>query len=669
MRTLCELVRREVEQRWLYLGGGLLLGLLALAAPVLPVVGDQPAQDVREAAAVMLFWLASLSFSLLLGATVFGGDLAERRMGFDFSRPLGGWTILFGRLGGTLLVALGSTALVVLPTLAVGRRVPALSLWPSSEPGTSPGEAVLTWLVAVTLLVLLAHYLRTFALASSAWRLLDLAALVLAFVALRWIAGGLLAGLAWRALLRALEITGIGLLVGLLAAVAAQVVAGRTAVRLGHRLLSLVFWLILGVALAAAAAFASWVLAAGPGDLERPAAVDLPPAGDWILLSGTARGRAGYEPNFLYRVTDGTHFRLPAGNPQIREMLGHPWPLASANGSRACWLDATRSRSWRVHVGEWRPFALPSELWCADLGEEEPAPRPASVELPRTTGRRLLALSPDGRSFARLDGSWLTVEEVDRPVMLAREVITEVSDGELLFDRAGRRLFIVSRRCGGGCRLQVFRYDIASRGFERLIDLPDGAQWLVDPAGDRLLLVEEMRGGPARSWLADLDSGELRPVRPGGDEGAWVGQFLADGRLLVQSGTLGVAIEAGGGKRIIDLPLGGGELWLLDREGKALRQLPRGAERLQLGGQAAPDQLLVGRWNDWPKAFLRGAATTYLVDLRSGEERLVGEGVVPVARPQAAVGSVSSRLLTNAAGDLLLLDPETLELRVVLAAG
>ena len=669
MKALLELVRRELEARWLYLAGGLLLGVLPLAAPLVPLAPDQPARDVREAAAVTLFWLASLVFSLLLGATVFGGDLAERRMSFYFSRPLGGWAILGGRLGGTLLVALGSSALVVTPTIALGWRLPTFALWRSSEPGTSPGETALTWVLGVTLLVLLAHYLRTFALARSAWRLLDLAGLVLAFLTLRWIAGALLGGLAWQALGRALDIVGIGLLVGLAAAVAAQVVRGRTAVRLGHRLLSLVLWLVLGVALTAAAGYASWVLSAGPGDLESHSALDLPPANDWILLFGKARGRADFEPSFLYRPADGTHLPLPAGNPAIHEMAGQPWPLVAADGSRACWLDASRSRRWRIHVGEWRPFALPSELWCVDLEQGEPRPRLASVEVPVATGKRMLALSRDGRLFARLDGSWLTIEQVERRVLLAKEVIVEVTDGELLFDRAGRRLFIISRACRNVCRLEVFRYEIGSRGFERVIELPGGSQWFVDPAADRLLLVEDIRQGAARSWLADLDEAGLRAVAPPGKGLEWAGQFLPDGRILLQSGTRGIAFEPGGGRRIIDSPIGGGELWLMDREGRPLRQLPRGAERLLLGGQAAPDRLLVGRSNDWQRAMFRGAATTYLVDLRTGEETLVGEGLAPVARPQAAVGSVSSRLLTNPAGDLLLLDPETLELRVVLAAG
>ena len=124
MIALLEVVRREVDERRLYLAGGLLLGLLPLLAPLLPWAAAQPAMEVREATAVTLFWIASLIFSVLLGGAVFGGDLAERRLSFYFSRPLSGWAVLGGKLAATLLVGFTATALVLLPSVALGWRLP-----------------------------------------------------------------------------------------------------------------------------------------------------------------------------------------------------------------------------------------------------------------------------------------------------------------------------------------------------------------------------------------------------------------------------------------------------------------------------------------------------------------------------------------------------------------
>ena len=75
----------------------------------------------------------------MLGSTIVGRDLSDRRLGFYFSRPLRGWTIFLGKLGGVLAVALGSTALVLTPSVVAGRRLPLfVSFWSSTARPLAP---------------------------------------------------------------------------------------------------------------------------------------------------------------------------------------------------------------------------------------------------------------------------------------------------------------------------------------------------------------------------------------------------------------------------------------------------------------------------------------------------------------------------------------------------
>ena len=665
MIALLEIVRREVGKRRLYLLGGLLLGLLPLVAPLLPLAGGQPAIEVREATAVTLFWIATLVFSLLLGAALFGRDLAEGRLGFYFSRPLAGWTIVVGRVLGGLIVSLGAALLVLLPTVVLSRRLP---------PFYTTSQAAAIWLLGAVGLLLGAHYLRTFALARSAWRVLDLIGVVGTLMALRWLSGALLPELAWGALERALLLAATGSIVGLAAALAVQILRGRTAVRLGHRLGSLTLWSWMAVVLAAAGGYAGWVLAAGPEDLEA-GRVEAAPAGDWIVLSGTARGRAGYAPAFLYRVADGAHLRLPPGYPELLSLLGRPGVLFSADGSRACWLRAVEPRATGFGLQEWRPFALPSELVCAELAQPEFETRVTPVVVPASRmHNRLLALSADGRRVAHLAGRLLSVEEVEGGRMLAAErLAVESLDGEFFFDRSGERVFIVIRRCVESCRLELKRLDIASRSLEPLLDLDGGAVWQRDPVGHRLLLRQGLGGHEVRSWLVDLETGAARPIAPPSAAPGWIASFLADGRLLLRSGVARVVSGPDGERRSADWQSPGGELWLADRDGAALRRLAHPASHLVLGGQPAPDLLLVAGYDRYPVRNRARGASAYLIDLRGGEERSVGAGLAPVrvagSGSEPRVGSLGSRLLVHESGDLLLLDPETLDLDLVLEIG
>ena len=90
---------------------------------------------------------------------------------------------------------------------------------------------------------------------------------------------------------------------GLVAGSVTQVAFGRTDPRRAHRAMSLAFWAVVGVTLAAAAGCWHWVRSAGPADLKVHALAS-DPAGRFIAVEGTA-SRGGFYPYRLLIDTVG----------------------------------------------------------------------------------------------------------------------------------------------------------------------------------------------------------------------------------------------------------------------------------------------------------------------------------------------------------------------------
>jgi ABC-type transport system involved in multi-copper enzyme maturation permease subunit len=117
MAGLIALLRHEVAQRRLLLLAGALAGLLPFAAPLVSGAAPADVPDLREYVAVFFAAALSALAAIFLGATAISSDLAERRLSFFFSRPLAGWTIWAGKLGGAALCAWAVGALALLPAL------------------------------------------------------------------------------------------------------------------------------------------------------------------------------------------------------------------------------------------------------------------------------------------------------------------------------------------------------------------------------------------------------------------------------------------------------------------------------------------------------------------------------------------------------------------------
>jgi hypothetical protein len=636
MRGFLAVLRREMEERRLLLLAAVAAGFFPFLLPYLPGFEGRDPVDVRGGAALALSVVVGGVLALGLGATVIAGDLAERRLGFYFARPIAGWALWGGKLAGAAVLAVGASLLVLLPALLTGGRTEVSLPW---WLGDSLLRAGIPTLVAGTLAVLLlAHVLSSMARSRSPWLLLDLAA-VLAFAAVTWSACRVL----WQE--RAFSalsngVAGLALAAGAaaLAAAAVQVTAGRTDPRRGHRLLSLTFWGALGVAALGFSAYTRWVTAVTPADLTwlapQPA-----PAGSWIGLRGLAAGRGDYAPAFLFDAASGRWRKIGA--------VGfYRWlPLIfSPDGERAIWLapDGT---------ADGRGIALRT-LDLRDAGA-----RPAAPPLTFRDWPQSLALTPHGERLASVDDGTLTVADLATGRLLASASLATPSGEsvELRFRDPGHLLIYQSSeepapggRSGSNdsvtwrlttLELPVPRGRLTVTG--RLELAGDVRSWALSPDGERVVarLQHALR-------VLDLRTGALLAARPLAGETS-AADLLTDGRILVT--------EHAGGRT---------QLSLLSRDGMPLRRFAFDADRLQLGGEVAAGRLALATAR---RGKLRAyeAWTAVILDLDSGRTALVGRGLLPVGRPGLGPQSAGARLFSRRR-DLLLLDPATGRLRTVL---
>ncbi|HEX3528973.1 MAG TPA: hypothetical protein VH988_18090 [Thermoanaerobaculia bacterium] len=645
MKGFLALLVREVAERWLLLAGAVAVGFFPLLVPLLPGVPGGSSVETRAGIALALCLTVNVVLAVILGASVIAGELAERRLGFYFSRPVAGWAVWAGKLAGAAVLSIGAALLVLLPTLVVDHRIELNTPMPwwigSAWIGRVPPFAGV--LVSVCLLLLLlSHLVSTMVRSRSPWLLLDLAAALTA-AALFWSSRQTLANA------RAVDALGWGLAAFtiLLAAAAAlasaiQVTCGRTDARRSHRLLSLVFWSGLGVVTAGFAVYAHWVVDVSPADLQSFEAVLAAPSGPWVGLRGPALRRGNYFPSFLFDTTSGRAFKIGT-SPADR--FWWQQPVFSADGSHAAWLE--------VVAGGY-------ELRALDLSRTG---RPVASTVSFADWSARLALSPRGRLLAAVQGSVLTVDDLEARRLVASIPLGATDDQRFqvrfLDDRHLRLYEEVSERSPGGApvwRLSAFDLDLDA-GHGRLIrtggiELPGGRPyyWTIGPDGWRLVL--RSQSGPI--LLADLRTGTLVATLPRCGVGS-LAVFLADGRLLLDQRSAGGAM-----------------LCLLDRDGAELRRMSFPGLRVAVGGEVQPGRLAMATA---PQGSLADPAgwSAFLLDLDTGQRVSIGPDLLPTLRDltpfdrgAASPQSIGPRLFLKKGGELVLLDPATGHLRTLL---
>ena len=605
MKGFVAVLEREIFARRLLAVVALILGLIPLVLPLLPglLPGGFSGEDLRSGLAIGLAMLLTVVLSLGLGGTMIASDLAERRLGFYFARPLSGMAIWAGKTAAALLVVLGCGALVLAPAALAGIDSNPFGL----QAGLGWAGSVLLGCVGLLGLILAAHAASLIVRSRSPWLLLDLVAL------------GTVAGLYWSAS-RRLTMAGVGATVlwgrnplgdprdwiaagcGLVAVAALalagafQVLRGRTDLRRGHRVLSQTLWGALLVAAFTLTGLSFWWIGGGPADLRLLTDAAGAPKGSWVALVGSSSRIAGLEQGFLYDLRSGRF--VQAGFGAVLFERG-PQVHFSADGRRAVWL-----------AYDGAPYSSPLVAFRLDL--DRPGAKPVRTTISYKGVPRTLALSPDGRRLADYGyyaPGRVTVSDVDTGRLLAAaEVSGRAGESRLIFADADHlRLYEPSLYAEPGFSTEEKEADPAILELDLAVRTPRfatlghlrGSQGFgalsLSPAGDRVLL-----GGHAGLRLSDARTGEL--VAQLGDRRA-LGSFLAGGRIAVV-----VRVE------------GGRELRIFTPDGHTeLHRFPfPGAGAVAVADQPGENLLRVALWAPHSRWEVR------LLDLVSGGSRSLG---------------------------------------------
>ncbi|MEJ2583260.1 MAG: hypothetical protein P8127_16780, partial [Acidobacteriota bacterium] len=166
--------RREfIARRDLLLAATYITVLIAVM-PYLPFIAESDRADVRDLSSAGSALAAGLALSLGLGATFFGRDLSEGRLGFFFERPVRSAAVWLGRFLAVLVLVVLCEVLILLPLwLGSGAGLSILSFinWPRSL-GIAGWTTV--FVAGPAFLLLLAHALGVMVRARTLWMVLDL---------------------------------------------------------------------------------------------------------------------------------------------------------------------------------------------------------------------------------------------------------------------------------------------------------------------------------------------------------------------------------------------------------------------------------------------------------------------------------------------------------------
>jgi hypothetical protein len=541
MRGFVAVFEREIVERRLLPLAALALGIVALAAPLLPGMPAASPSEVRSGVALGLALIVSLVLAMALGGSVIARDLGERRLGFYFARPLSGAAIWAGKLAAAAVLAAGAGALVLLPVSLLGEIPDPSGYWGSfNTGGAALGRLGLStaWLGVILLAVLVSHTAGVILRSRSPWLLLDLAALSVT-VAIGWTCLEILtrdgagfsigfrpgASRAFPVLQYVEGMVAVVTLLALAAAGAAQVIRGRTDLRRGHRILSVILWSALLPAALVLVGYTRWFESPSPEDLVSVEGVVAAPAGPWIALYGQAAHRGGYLPGFLLDAGSGRFVRAGFGVGSWDR--GQPARVRfSADGTQAAWLeisgDPTRSETL--------------DLLTLDLRRPGARPRPAQISLKRSLAS--FALSRDTRRVAAIqDRRWIVAEAGSGRLLASAPLGNDYHQQEtLVFAEPGRvRRYTLDASWGPRARrgqrvtLSISELDVATGKVTTAEEIQEEVEgrptWTVGPSADRGLLrgsnTLQLRDGATGKLVADV-----------GGDGARA-SFLPDGRIAV----------------------------------------------------------------------------------------------------------------------------------------
>jgi hypothetical protein len=614
MKTFVAVARREIAEKKFILWAALATAVMPFVVPVLRGLGGDHARDVRDLTALILGVGLSAAIAAGVGSSIFAGELAGRKMGFYFGRPISTFVLWAGKLAAGLALVAATLLLVLGPTAVLDRD----HIVPRDLP-FGP------WAVAGGLLgsLLLANFVSTMMRSRSLVAFADLIAalavgIVVAIIATRLQRWGFIAP-RWFEWTAALLVAG-----ALLWSSYRGLARGRTDIRAVHTHLSTALWTAVSALVVAFALYAAWVLATPPSALVGESVTTLGPDG-WIFLSGRPRGA---HMGILYDTRSSRFERTTSEDVSV-----------SGDGRVAAWVE----------------YEAPQDSWILFTRRLDAAEKRVESRISYSNQPYPLLVSQDGRRVAAVESGLLTVADVATGKTLASVRIGQTAGLRTGWFVTPDRVRVL-RQDGAG--LISFELDLADRARLESHSNPTlaGMVTAISTRSDRIVVRDPLRNRVAAYDARTLE--EIATLLEGLPPSYVWGRFVDDGSLVLSyrdSDNSWLDIFSPSFTRVRRIRLG-------DRGGTVLGQQPE------------KGKLYVSYYGDSGVPSPAGLATLYLADIQTGTLAKVAVGLRPLLggwfwpRTQVAYpGSESSRLFLDEPRGLIRLDPTTGERRQVLA--
>ena len=542
MTHVLTIAGREIRERRMVFIAALFIAVMPFFFAVLPTASRFSGAAKIAGAGGILAPAWAIGLAIILGVSMMSSELAQRRLSFLLTKPVGAASVWFGKLTGAWVMVLVTFGIVLIPSLIAGG-------WTWETVWSTPISVVVTLTALISLwLILIFHLWATFVRSRSPRLAVDLV-LGAIFAGATWL---LMQPLVVRLSLENAKIVVIGVVAGFAAIIIPagvyQVARGRADFRASHAALSKFVWIASVAMLLLAAGFVAWILSATPSDVLFPQ-LGQAPSGKWAWVSGEAAKRNDYHPLFLIDTSTGRHFSIPASR------FG---PAFSRDGKSFVWLKHGRGAELmvtRLDGAKPRHMATGLMAWFASTTLSD-------------DGTRLAVINPDRT---------LSVTEVESGRILAS---VKVNNRRHRMFFAGNDTLRIYETPDDGPRdlrpvtLRAHELNIAARKLAPTGEFTTPAKSLLltaDSNGARLLVVPI---GADRMFLLDgrsLATVTELPVRP-----TYAGAFiLANGNVVLADRTAGF-------------------LRVFDDRGSKLREIRVGdANHIWTVSEIAPSRLLV----------------------------------------------------------------------------
>jgi hypothetical protein len=634
MKAIIAVMARDVMARRELPLMAVAVAIMISLLPFLPHIETYEATDVRTVASGVSALALGCVLALLFGATVFGNDLSEGRLGFYFSRPVSGFAVWWGRVLAVMVLVWIVEIIVLAPAL----YNEGIDIFASSD--VVDLLTILAYVIAPLLLFLLAHAVSILVRAGTPWLFLDLGgAIVVAVFALlnlrplleigAPIALGVVAGALIAALLIALSLGG-----------AIGVAVGRVDLRRAHSAQSLALWSTMAICIAAITMYGGWLRDFGPRDFTNVEVLTVAPDGHWVEAIGQAKDRLDVKRRYLISTTTDRWLPLPAQWQRPERVA-----VYSLDGSTAMWRGGG-------------PGDGPRSLWWSNLGRPDPMPRPTSLLVSREAA---LTLSIDGTRLAILEEGTVSIYELAEERLLKAIRLPEDLQRVAVIFNSPESLRLFARFGEGDHRsLRIAEVDVATGEVALtgvISGLGENSWFAVDAALEHMIVRSRSKDDPvSQRRLYNAKNGELIRIL----DVAGFPQFLMDGRMVLTSesvdGSLGLVVES------------------IEGEGRIVHTL-RAADGSSVNGEAVANCVIVSHLID-PSDRTQGIRIA-LFNVDTGEMRNIASHLRHAFRGYPWQTSVAmgffwhcyqpavSRLFIDQSGALVRWDPETDELNHV----